>query len=151
MYTYLPVNTYTQIAKDLAEAKIPVILTGNRGAPDTWAKRHTLPGPPLSPSPTRILLDAGVLLALAVRGDSKVHGLALEARWAAKFANLDESEAVKLVSTNVDKILGLKHIGDGDVVVWEGNPLKGEGSVVTSILDSGVPGDCWPDFDGAVL
>ncbi|KAJ0272270.1 hypothetical protein COL940_010552 [Colletotrichum noveboracense] len=149
------------IARDLAEAKIPVILTGNRGAPDKWEKKNSFAGPPLSPSPAQVLIDAGVLVALAVRGDSKVHGLAQEAQWAAKFAGLSEKEAIKLVSTNFNKILGLEKYRKGDspagnkysrdFVVWEGNPLRGEGSVVLSVQDDGKIGDCWPDYEGAVL
>ncbi|KAI8201208.1 hypothetical protein K4K53_007253 [Colletotrichum sp. SAR 10_77] len=149
------------VAKDLAEAKIPVILTGNRGGPDKWEKKNSFAGPPLSPSPAQVLIDAGVLVALAVRGDSKVHGLAQEAQWAAKFAGLSEKEATKLVSTNFNKILGLEGYREedspagnkysGDFVVWEGNPLRGEGSVVLSVQDDGKIGDCWPDYEGAVL
>ncbi|KAF9872160.1 hypothetical protein CkaCkLH20_10497 [Colletotrichum karsti] len=148
------------VAKELAEAKIPVILTGNRGAPDKWEKKSVFAGPPLSPSPAQVLIDAGVLVALAVRGDSKVHGLAQEAQWAVKFAGLSEKEAIKLVSTNFDKILGFdledkggvkENIYGGDFVVWEGNPLRGEGSVVVSVQDDGKIGDCWPDHEGAVL
>ncbi|KAH0438757.1 hypothetical protein CcaCcLH18_03189 [Colletotrichum camelliae] len=149
------------VAKGLAEAKIPVILTGNRGAPDKWEKKNSFAGPPLSPSPAQVLIDAGVLVALAVRGDSKVHGLAQEAQWAAKFAGLSEKEAIKLVSTNFNKILGLegytteeslvRNKYSGDFVVWEGNPLRGEGSVVLSVQDDGKIGDCWPDYEGAVL
>ncbi|KAJ3948759.1 hypothetical protein N0V92_013015 [Colletotrichum tropicale] len=149
------------VARDLAEAKIPVILTSNRGAPDKWEKKNSFAGPPLSPSPAQILIDAGVLVALAVRGDSKVHGLAQEAQWAAKFAGLSEKKAIKLVSTNFKKILGLREFPkerypvetkfSGDFVVWEGNPLRGEGSVVLSVQDDGKIGDCWPDYAGAVL
>ncbi|OHW90077.1 carbohydrate esterase family 9 protein [Colletotrichum incanum] len=150
------------VAKELSEAKIPVILTGNRGAPDKWEKRHIFAGPPLSPSPAQVLIDAGVLIALAVRGDSKVHGLAQEAQWVAKFAELTEKDAIKLVSTNFDAILGLERSSheakasvvskySGDFVVWDGNPLRGEGSVILSVQDDGKIGDCWPDVEGAVL
>ncbi|KAJ0425611.1 amidohydrolase [Aspergillus carlsbadensis] len=139
------------VAKPLAEAKIPVILSGNRGAPDTWEKKDTLPGPPLSDIPAKVLLDAGVQLGLAVRGDSKLHGLAREARWAGKHAGLDDKEAIALVSSNLERILGLQHVEErnsrsrGGFVVWEGNPLRGEGSVVASVSESGVVVDCWPD------
>ncbi|KAI8151028.1 hypothetical protein K4K49_007133 [Colletotrichum sp. SAR 10_70] len=149
------------VARDLAQAKIPVIFIGNRGAPDKWEKKNSFAGPPLSPSPAQVLIDAGVLIALAVRGDSKVHGLAQEVQWAAKFAGLSEKEAIKLVSTNFNKILGLEGYREedspagnkytGDFVVWEGNPLRGEGSVVLSVQDDGKIGDCWPDYEGAVL
>ncbi|OOG00865.1 hypothetical protein ASPCADRAFT_511739 [Aspergillus carbonarius ITEM 5010] len=139
------------VAKPLAEAGIPVILTGNRGAPDKWEKKDALPGPPLSDSPAKVLIEAGVQLGLAVRGDSKVHGLAREARWAAKQAGLSEKEAIALVSSNIEQILGLGRAVDdhdvykGDFVLWEGNPLRGEGSVVVAVREDGVMADCWPD------
>lgn len=75
---------------------------------------------------------------------------------------MTEKEAIKLVSTNFDQILGLKQLGQeektsagkkyaGDFVVWDGNPLRGEGSVVVSFQDDGKIGDCWPDVQGAAL
>jgi imidazolonepropionase-like amidohydrolase len=149
------------VAKDLAAANISVILTGNRGAPDSWEKRNCLAGPPLSPSPAKILSEAGVLFALAVRGDSKIHGLAQEAGWAGAFAGLEEKEAIKLVSTNFERILRVDKEGGksgedervygGDFVIWNGNPLKGEGSVIAAVQDDGILGDCWPDSEGSVL
>lgn len=55
-------------------------------------------------------------------GDSRVHDLALEASWAAKYAGLSEHEAIQLVSKNVEEVLGLKP--SKDIVIWEGNPLQ---------------------------
>jgi hypothetical protein len=56
------------------------------------------------------------------------------------------------VSSNLERILGVQHVGGesnrGGFVVWEGNPLRGEGSVVASVSDGGVVVDCWPD-DGS--
>ncbi|KAB8210940.1 hypothetical protein BDV34DRAFT_235981 [Aspergillus parasiticus] len=83
------------VAKHLAEENIPVILTGNRGAPTNWEKKDVLTGPPLTESPAKILTDAGVLLGLGVSSDSKVHGLAQEARWA------DTSNVIFLLTTNI--------------------------------------------------
>lgn len=91
-----------------------------------------------------------MLIALAVRGDSKVHGLAREARWAGKWAGLSDREAIKLVSTNFEDILGLD-AKTQDFVLWDGNPLSGEGSVVVSVQDDGRIGVCLPDVEGAVL
>ncbi|KAJ5685084.1 hypothetical protein N7536_007703 [Penicillium majusculum] len=145
------------VAKPLAEAGIPVILTGNRGAPDTWEKKNALTGPPLTESPAKILSDAGVLLGIAVRSDSNVHGLAQEAWWAGKYAGLSDQQAIALVSTNFDLILGgqSKKVEQGalagDFVVWEGDPLRGEGSVVASFQDDGKIADCWPDIIDAIL
>jgi hypothetical protein len=39
----------------------------------------------------------------------------------------------------------------GDFVIWTGNPLKGEGSVVVAVQDDGLVGDFWPDSEGSVL
>ncbi|KAF4626832.1 hypothetical protein G7Y89_g11326 [Cudoniella acicularis] len=74
------------VATHLSHAKIPIILTSNRGAPDTFEKINALPGPPLSHSPASILSKAGVKFGLAIDGDSHIHDLPLEAGWAAKYA-----------------------------------------------------------------
>ncbi|TID14531.1 carbohydrate esterase family 9 protein-like protein [Venturia nashicola] len=132
------------VADELAKAKIPVILTHYRGALDTWEKKDILPGPPLSRSPASVLSEAGVLFGLAIesfQGDSHLHNLALEASWVAKYAGLSEHAAVNLVSTNIERILGLNGEEKGDIVVWEGNPLQFGASVVVTI----------DGHDGAVL
>jgi hypothetical protein len=59
------------VAKELAKAKIPVILTHNRGAPDSWEKKDILPGPPLSRSPASVLAEHGVTFGLAIASDGK--------------------------------------------------------------------------------
>ncbi|KAH8660644.1 carbohydrate esterase family 9 protein-like protein [Tricladium varicosporioides] len=143
------------IAPSLASHNIPVILTSARGAPDTFEKRHALPGPPLSRSPAAILYEAGVkfCLAIAGEGDSHLHNLGVEAGWVWKFAReqgMTGSEAVGLVSSNVRDILKLderedeREQGMEDLVVWEGDPLKGGASVVVS-FEGGEVGTCWPE------
>lgn len=62
-----------KVAKDLAKADIPVILTGNRGVPDSWEKKDALTGPPLTPSPAQVLADAGVKFGLALLGSSTLY------------------------------------------------------------------------------
>lgn len=62
---------YLQVADDLAAANISVILTANRGAPDTFEKINTLPGPPLSKMAAEVLADAGVVFGLAIAGESE--------------------------------------------------------------------------------
>lgn len=61
-----------QVAADLARANIPIILTTNRGAPDSWEKKDVLVGPPLTLSPAQILSDAGVKFGLALAGFGKL-------------------------------------------------------------------------------
>lgn len=58
-------------------------------------------------------------------GDTHIHNLLLEASWAAKYAGLTESEAVSLVSHNVEQILRLNtDAASRDFVVYEGSPLE---------------------------
>ncbi|KAE8146590.1 amidohydrolase [Aspergillus avenaceus] len=143
------------VAKELRKAGVPVILTGNRGAPEYWDKRDTLPGPPLSKSAARVLTEAGVQFGIAIREDWHLQSLASEAGWAAKYAKLNDQEAIALVSTNIEAILNLKPTNggeqSGDFVVWEGNPLTGEGSVVMSFDDTSTISACWPDSPMAVV
>jgi hypothetical protein len=62
-----------KVAIELAEAKIPVILTGARPAPDTWEKKDVLVGPPLTRSPASILSDAGVKFGLGIGTFGRLH------------------------------------------------------------------------------
>lgn len=111
-----------------------------------------LTGPPLTRSPVSILHEAGVKFGLAIsgfEGDSHIFNLPLEAGWAAKYAGLSDAQAVDLVSTNLEEILGLGSEGDGekrDWVVWEGNPLRFGASVVLSVDgERGEVVGCWPE------
>jgi hypothetical protein len=60
----------TQVAKELAEAKIPLILTKNRGAPAEFRHKDAVVGPPLTPSVAKYLTEAGVLFAIAIASES---------------------------------------------------------------------------------
>lgn len=73
-------------------------------------------------------LQRADLLSTALPGDYRLHALALEAGWTAKCAALGSTEAVELVSSNVEDILGLER--SGDIVIWEGNPLEYGATVV---------------------
>lgn len=78
--------------------------------------------------------------------DYRIHDLALEAAWAAKYANLGNKETVRLVSTNVEDILGLER--SKDIVVWEGSPFEFGGTVALT-FEQGKDGvvevaSCWP-------
>ncbi|KAL3418578.1 hypothetical protein PVAG01_10294 [Phlyctema vagabunda] len=139
------------VAKELATAKIPVILTSSRGAPDTFEKLDTLTGPPLTPSPAQILSDAGVKfgIAIAAFSDSHIQNLAIEASWASKYAGLSNEAAVNLVSRNIEDILGLGvDEATRDFVVYEGDPLQFGASVVLAVdgQDRQVV-SCWPESD----
>ncbi|EFQ27101.1 uncharacterized protein GLRG_02272 [Colletotrichum graminicola M1.001] len=139
------------VALELAESQIPVILTETRPAPTSFRRRDAVVGPPLTPSAARILSEAGVYFAVAIvtnimPADYRIHDLALEAAWAAKYAGLGNKEAVRLVSSNVEDILGLPR--SSDIVVWEDSPLEFGGTVALS-FETGKNGElevaaCWP-------
>ncbi|KUI64087.1 Imidazolonepropionase [Cytospora mali] len=139
-----------KFADEIAKAKIPLIFTGTRPGPDVWTKKDSPPGPPLTRSPADLLSEAGVFYAVALNndggppGDSRIQSLALEASWTAKYAGLSEHEALRLVSTNVEEILGLEK--SGDLVVWEGNPLQFGTPVLAFQAQGGrlSVGSCWP-------
>jgi hypothetical protein len=65
----------------------------------------------------------------------------IEAGLAGRYSNLSESQAVDLVSTNIEKMLDLDV--SEDFVVWEGDPLQLGASVVLSV-EGGKIGTCWP-------
>ncbi|KAK1984803.1 hypothetical protein LZ30DRAFT_585391 [Colletotrichum cereale] len=139
------------VALELAESQIPVILTETRPAPASFRHRDAVVGPPLTPSVARILGEAGVYFAVAIvsdlmPADYRIHDLALEAAWAAKYANLGNKEAVRLVSSNVEDILSLPR--SSDIVVWEDSPLEFGGTVALS-FEADKNGElevaaCWP-------
>ncbi|KAH6967848.1 carbohydrate esterase family 9 protein [Ilyonectria sp. MPI-CAGE-AT-0026] len=115
------------VAKELVAAHIPVILSESRPAPETFRGKDALPGPPLSRSTASYLSEAGVHYALAslelpFTTSFRIHELGPEAGWVAKFAGLDDREAIRLVTSNLESILGLKP--SKDLVIFEGNPLE---------------------------
>jgi hypothetical protein len=114
------------VARELAEANVPVILVPWRCQPESWESRHCLPGPPLSEKTSfQILVEHGVDVALGGWDDGLVTALYWEAGWAAKGTQMREKDVVGLISTNVEKILGIKwdDYAQGGHVLFEGNPL----------------------------
>jgi imidazolonepropionase-like amidohydrolase len=105
-----------------------------------------LTGPPLTRSAVSVLHEAGVTFALAIEsaeGNSFIHNLPIEASWAAKYAGLNEKEAIDLVSTKVEKIFNLPPIKD--IVIWEGNPMEfGATPAIVLDGDSKQVVGCWP-------
>jgi hypothetical protein len=60
-----------QVAKELSDANIPVILSASRPSPATWETKDSLVGPPLTPSPARVLSEAGVRYAISAKEEGK--------------------------------------------------------------------------------
>ncbi|KAJ2904607.1 hypothetical protein MKZ38_007586 [Zalerion maritima] len=161
------------VINELSETGIPVILTGNRGAPWNWENKDALPGPPLSRMPATYLSEGLVEYGISIPGvegrngesqlvplnpttrkankcipigDYRLNSLGLEASWAAKFAGLDKKKAIELVSTKIEDILGLPR--SRDIVLWEGSPLQFGGTVALSFQEeddgSLKVASCWP-------
>lgn len=73
-----------------------------------------------------------------IPSDYKIHDLGPEAWWTAKYAGLGEQEALDLVTTNVEAILGLEP--SRDIVIYEGSPLRYGGTVVLALHAEGEGG-----------
>ncbi|KAM7198900.1 hypothetical protein V8F20_005967 [Naviculisporaceae sp. PSN 640] len=136
------------LAKELAKAKVGVILAPLQSYAVEWEERRALSGAPLT-NGTAItrLLDAGVKVAIGLEEDWLVRDLGLLAGIA--YANgegrLGEKEALDLVSGNVYDILGVGQeemarvaAKAGHFVVYEGSPLEIGGRV--KAVGGGPPG-----------
>lgn len=90
--------------------------------------------------------------SLAPTDDAYARNLWFEAGWAKKWGDLTEMEAVSLVTTNVESILGLQDVMTAkrqrnNFVIFEGSPME-FGSAVAVIVEETGAGrgvtDCWP-------
>ncbi|KAH9858830.1 hypothetical protein C2E23DRAFT_800280 [Lenzites betulinus] len=140
------------LASELAEANIGVIVTPSRSFPFTWDERRVLPGPPLSAdSLIGHLIKHNVTVGLGPRGiAAQSHpGTADMASWSVRNLRFDAGEAAldagpgvldkeatfALVSSNVEKLLGLDFDPqEQDLVATVGGDLLDfEGKVVAVI------------------
>jgi imidazolonepropionase-like amidohydrolase len=124
------------VAQDLARADIAIVLAPLLPHAQTWDQRRGLTGAPLTKGTSiNYLLDAGVLVGISVEEVWETRDLGLLAGVA--FANgegrLELQQALDLVSTNFDKMLGLDKSDKGarreNWAIWEGNPLEIGGRV----------------------
>ncbi|CAK7210217.1 hypothetical protein SCUCBS95973_000704 [Sporothrix curviconia] len=117
------------VAEELAAAHVGVVLAPLVSYRTSWEQRRALTGAPLTNgTAVDVLLDAGVVVGIGLEEDWVVRDLGLLAGIA--YANgggrLSERAALALVSTNIDKLLGLDKGAATDpkhFVVHEGNPL----------------------------
>ncbi|KAK5126715.1 hypothetical protein LTR85_009649 [Meristemomyces frigidus] len=118
------------LAAELAAADVSVILAPLLPYRFTWDQRRSLTGAPLTNGTAiDVLHAAGVNVAIGTSEDWQTRDLALYAGIA--HANSDgkisESEALKMVSTNIYAMLGLTEkygAGAKEFVVYDGNPLQ---------------------------
>lgn len=94
-------------------------------------------------------------VAVGMPSDYKIHDLLPEAGWTAKYAGLSDSEAVRLVTSNIEEILGLNK-RNRDIVVYEGNPLYYGATVAITLAANDETGElevvgCFPRDNQLVI
>ncbi|KAI0029653.1 hypothetical protein K488DRAFT_88507 [Vararia minispora EC-137] len=132
------------LADELAAASVGVLVQP-RSFPYAWDSRRILPGPPLSEmGQAAYLWSKNVTVGLIPQGidDSTpsmtgwaARNLRWDAGWVASQSNLSMEDALALVSTNVDALLGvIVKPADADLVATSGGDLLSfEGKVVAVI------------------
>ncbi|KAF7312947.1 Composite domain of metallo-dependent hydrolase [Mycena kentingensis (nom. inval.)] len=125
------------LAREIGEAGVSVVLSPARPYPEDWNSRRILPGPPLSDETAPMkLLRHGVNVGLGVPADYDARNARFEMAWAALDANdtIDYATALALVSTNIDKALGLRRDAAQELVVLQGGGLFDLESKVIGIV-----------------
>ncbi|KAI0391564.1 amidohydrolase [Xylariaceae sp. FL0594] len=133
------------LSRELATAKVGVVLAPLFSYRKSWDQRRALTGAPLAHDGTAVdvLLRDGVKVAVGLEEDWVVRDLALLAGivWKNSQGKIDEQEALDLVGRNVFDVLGLVDPDEGkgegkgegkegkggrvdEFVVFEGSPLE---------------------------
>ncbi|KAH8094913.1 hypothetical protein BXZ70DRAFT_946606 [Cristinia sonorae] len=124
------------LAKQIAGAKVGIILTTPRPLPGPWDGHRILSGPPLTNNTTAsTLLEHGVTFALGCLQGYEAAHVRFEAGWIARELGdrADDEFLYALVTTNLEKLLGMEGwIGEeGDLVAYDGgSPFDFESKVV---------------------
>jgi len=132
------VETY-KIAPELAKAGVGVSIF------DEWAaKLEIYDG--ISAYAAAVLNPAGVLTSFHTDGTSGTTALHINAAKAMRCGGLNETQALRLITINGAKELGIDDrtgsldVGkDADIVVWDGHPLSVYSRVNTTLID----GECY--------
>ncbi|KAH9921901.1 uncharacterized protein B0H18DRAFT_1086033 [Fomitopsis serialis] len=131
------------IAGQIAEANVGVILEPARPFPQTWDDRRILAGPPLTNDTSLVtLMDAGVTVAVGIRDAWQAVNTRFETAWAALESNgrITKEQARALVSTNLEKLLGVQEWVDqdgGDLVAYQGGGMFDLSSKPVAVVSSG--------------
>src|ERR1044072_5055627 len=127
-----------KVAPELAKAGIGASIFA-----DSWGFK--LEGYDAIPYAASILWKAGVNVSVNTDGTGGTTAINLDAAKAMRFGGLTEDQALRLITINPAKQLGVdKHVGslevgkDGDVVIWDGHPLSVYSKVDTTIIDGKV-------------
>lgn len=126
------------VARELAAADIPVILTPLLCTPGRWETQNCLTGSPITNGTAIHVLHAqGVKAAIGLSDNGLANNLAWEAGWAQRTSQglISEEEAIGFITSDIQDILGLNDASIGassksDFVVWSGSPFDLDSQVI---------------------
>lgn len=129
------------IAKELGMAGVGVILNPARPFPSTWDQHRILPGPPLSNDTALVtLINHAVTVGLGVREAWQARNTRFDIQWAILESNgrINQKQAYALVSTNLEKLLGIRAMDDEDIdmVAYEGGGIFDLSSKVVAVISA---------------
>ncbi|KAF8500595.1 carbohydrate esterase family 9 protein [Hysterangium stoloniferum] len=124
------------LAAELGVADIGIILSPVRPFPSQWQQRRILPGPPLTEqSAVSALIAHNVTVGLAVQEAWESRNARFDAAWVALEAGLSDKQALSLVSSNLEKLLGAKVSSEeADIVAYHGGDIFERSSKVVGVI-----------------
>ncbi|KAL4067994.1 hypothetical protein J3A83DRAFT_3786026 [Scleroderma citrinum] len=126
------------LANEIASAGVSVIVTRPKPYPETWDKRRILSGPPLTAdSLVPVLLAAGVNVGVGLIEGNEVRHLRFEISRIALSSNgnTDLTAVLELVTTNLERALGIHGNMPQDLVAYPGGHVldfEGKAAAVIS-------------------
>jgi len=135
------VNTFTHILEGYKVAdKMASHGAGGSTFSDWWAYKYEVKE--AIPYNAALMTQAGVTVAINSDDAEMARRLNQEAAKAIKFGNMDEVEALKMVTINPARLLhvddrmgSLKEGKDGDVVLWSDHPLSVYAKAEMTLVD----------------
>lgn len=122
--TFVGAHESWMIADDIAKAEVGVIVSPARSYPGSYDSRRVLPGLPLSPESLPVYLhNKGITVGLGITEEWMARNIRLDAAWTYINANasLSKAQAMEMVSSNLDKLLGLESKENAGWVAWQGD------------------------------
>lgn len=134
-------NPTSQLADELAQEEVGVVINPPRSYPGSWDGQRTLAGPPLTEHTLASLLTAkGVVVGLGHATSDATRNARYDALWNyhAVPGTITPEKALGLVSANLLKLLGVKaENAPGRFIAVEGDAF-GMGSRVVGVVDDGL-------------
>ncbi|KAF8622060.1 hypothetical protein AX15_007211 [Amanita polypyramis BW_CC] len=124
------------LAREIRDADVGVILQPARAYPAVWDQRRILPGPPLTNDTALvILLQHGVTVGLGVQDAYDARNTKFTVEWAMLESNgrVSEPDAVSLVTSNLERLLGIRGV-DEDLVAYEGGSMFDQASKAVGVI-----------------